>query len=183
MHTLWLHVTRLGLAELITLLLTAAIAWAGVAQAALAKRQAVTADRLLELQKAIEQQRNQVWVFPRVSGDTGPAGQLTLLEISNLSEVGIWIEKITLHLDVLPGSPNRAHARLIQKPLASMVTMPIMDFSQEIFLLVAAIGPGLRPVTFWAEVEFWAKGAWKTEPTIHYSADVNRTSVQNLRPC
>jgi hypothetical protein len=171
-----------GFTDIVTILLTAAIAYTGWRQVKTAEKQDETAKNLLKLQQIIEEQRNQAWIFLRIVSFVQTALQFAALEISNLSEVGIWIEKITVHLEVPSGMPNKAHALPVEKPLASMGTMPISNLSQEIFLLVAAPGAERQPVTFWAEVEYWAKGTWRSELTIHYSADVNQWSIQNPRP-
>jgi len=154
------------LTDTLTVLLTAAIAYTGWRQLKTAEKQDETAKNLLALQKTIEEQRNQAWIFLRVIGFAQAAAERARLEISNLSEVGIWVEKITVHLAVPHGTPNRAHAVLIQKPLG----------------LVGAKGADAKQVTFWADVEFWAKGKFRTEPTIRYSADIDEWRIQNLRP-
>ncbi|HTZ74510.1 MAG TPA: hypothetical protein VMB47_11360 [Candidatus Aquilonibacter sp.] len=170
------------LTDTLTVLLTAAIAYTGWRQLKTAEKQDETAKNLLALQKTIEEQRNQAWIFLRVIGFAQAAAERARLEISNLSEVGIWVEKITVHLAVPHGTPNRAHAVLIQKPLASMAIMPIEAISPELFGLVGAKGADAKQVTFWADVEFWAKGKFRTEPTIRYSADIDEWRIQNLRP-
>jgi hypothetical protein len=174
MHWHWLT-------DLLTILLTGAIAWAGWKQAKLAEQQAVTAANLLSLQNEIEKQRNTASIFLRVHGFVQSRRHFVVLEMSNLSEVGIWIEKITVHLKVSAGLPNKAHTLSVAEPLASMGKKSIDDFSQEIFLLVAAPGSEFTTVTFWADVEFWAKGTFRSESTIVYSADVNQWNVENLR--
>jgi len=177
MHWHWHWVT-----DSVTILLTAAIAWAGWRQAELAKQQAATAANLLNLQNEIERQRNTASIFLRVHGFIQSSRHLAVLEISNLSEVGIWIETITVHLKVPAGLPDQGHALSIAEPLASMGKKSIDNFSQEIFRLVAAPGAEFTTVTFWADVEFWAKGKFRSESTIAYSGDVNQWSIENLRP-
>jgi hypothetical protein len=174
MHWLWL-------ADTLSLLLTGAIAWAAVTQTLLAHRQAVTSENLLSLQQTIEKQRTTAWIFLRVNSIQRAPHEQAILDISNLSEVGVWIEKITVNVQVPAGSANQDHTLPILSPLKSMGTMRVENFPQEIFLLVAATGAVLKNIVFSVDVEFWAKGSYRSESTSVYSADVNQWSIQNLR--
>jgi len=158
--------------DIINVVLTAAIAWAGY-------RQYVVSNGLLKLQETIEKERHASWLFFRVKPQFAGGHNTAILEVSNLSQMGVWIEHVTVHFVVPPNTPNRAHTLVLQRKLNSFETLPI-DLREEITLL-AAVGLGVRTVTFWTEVHYWGQGVYKTEPTTRYVVDVDPSHVSNVR--
>ncbi|HET9400627.1 MAG TPA: hypothetical protein VFO34_06725 [Candidatus Acidoferrales bacterium] len=90
-----LHVVRVmsgWLPVVINSLLTAAIAYAGY-------RQYVVAQKLFDLQNAIETQKNKVSLFLRIKvreRDNVHGLRSAVVEVSNLSPFGIWLESLTI---------------------------------------------------------------------------------------
>lgn len=175
MHWRWLT-------DLITILLTAAIAWAGWRQAVTAEKQDATAKSLLSLQKTIEDQRNKIWVFLRMQPSVEGGLNTVVVEIANLSQVGIWLEQLKVHLDdVSTPVPDKIHPQRLESVLGSLKTEKI-----DIRIAINAV-TGIQPnqariVTIWAEVEFWANGEWHTEKTTRFSVKTEQFRVTDLRP-
>lgn len=157
----------------INILLTAAIAWAGY-------RQYVVANRLLKLQNAIEEQRNKVWLFLRIKQSAHAGRNTAMLEITNLSLTGIWLEKVSVHLVTEKSAPNKAHGVMVEKQLRSSEAAGV-DISATVRLLAGIMHGERKPVTAWVAVEFWANGAWHVESTNHYSMDVEYVHVSNIK--
>jgi hypothetical protein len=175
MHWRWLTDT-------LTILLTAAIAWAGWRQAVTAEKQDATAKNLLKLQQTIEEQRNKIWVFLRVKPYFIHGHTTAVVEIANLSQVGIWLEKLIIHLDDASAAvPDRAHSEVLEKVLGSLGTTDI-DI-QAAANVVGDIQPGQeRQITIWVEVEFWANGEWRHTPrTPRYSMKTSMIQVRDLK--
>src|SRR5258707_3433421 len=109
--------------NIVNILLTAAIAFAAIMQW-------LVSARLLQLQRLIEDQRTKAWLFLRLKPTARAGHQTALLQISNLSQAGVWIEEARLHLqlascdktesfpieDVLPTS--QVHSGFDIRPMA-----------------------------------------------------------------
>ena len=85
----------------VNLLLTAAIAFAAIMQW-------VVSNRLLRLQRTVEEQHSKAWIFLRARPSSAAGHNTAVLEISNLSQVGVWVEKVMVNLEVQAGAPNKA---------------------------------------------------------------------------
>jgi hypothetical protein len=157
----------------INVLLTAAIALAAIMQW-------VVSGRLLSLQKVIEDQRTKAWLFLRLKPSALHGHATALLEISNLSQVGVWLEKVTVHLEVPAGTPNKAKAVQIENVLPPMQTGAGVDIRSEVHSLVQPNGRQVPAIT-WVEAEFWVNGQWQRERTGRYSMNVDGNHLQDVR--
>jgi hypothetical protein len=154
--------------------LTFAIAFAAIMQW-------VVSARLLSLQKVVEEQRTKAWLFLRLKPSAIQGHATALLEISNLSQVGVWLENATVHLEVPQGAPNKAKAIAIEHVLPPMETGDGVDIRALVQLLAE---PNGRQVvaTIFVEAEFWTNGLWRRERTGRYSMNVDGNHLQDIRP-
>ncbi len=154
--------------------LTAAIAFAAIMQW-------VVTDRLFKLQAVVEDQRTKAWLFLRLKPCPMHGHSTALLEISNLSQVGVWLEKVTVHLEVPAGAPNKSEALPLENLLAPMTTRSGVDIRALVHALVQPKG-GQIPATVWAGIEFWANGVWRHEKTSRYAMSVDESHLTEVRP-
>lgn len=163
-----------GLSTTLMILLTAAIAWAGRRQAITADKQDETARNLLKLQETIEQQRNRISVFLQLRTVQEMGWSTVALEISNLSQTGIWLEHMTIHCQ------TKAVGRTVtlRKILPAFTTDPNNDIRIPITALVAVppAGSGPAMMDVWAEVKSWANGEWRIEETTKYKVEGDTTA-------
>jgi hypothetical protein len=152
--------------------LTAVIAFAAIMQW-------IVSGRLLNLQKAVEDQRTKTWLFFRLKPTALGGHGTAQLEVSNLSQVGVWLEKVTLHLEV-PRTPNKAIAILIETVLSPMHTKPDVDIRAAVHELVEPKGRQVLAIVS-AEVEFWANGLWRQESTNRYSMLVDESHLLDVK--
>jgi hypothetical protein len=134
---------------------------------------------VFKLQKAIEKDRSSVSFFPRFKEVVEGTSPGIVLEISNLNEVGAWLEQV--RLEVHFGSPDQKRARAIpiEKVLPRWETESI-HVSDYILELVDAGIAGM-PATAFAEAEIWAKGKLHKESTIVYRVKVSQKYVTELQ--
>ena len=143
--------------------------------------QYVVARRIFKLQKSIEENQNRAWLFLRIKQTTSQHQDIAQLEITNLSQSGAWLEKATIRLGVPQGERNLGHALMLETQLGSSSELPV-DISGEIRVLAELRDGGKKSIVAWAEVEFWANGAYHTEPTIRYSIDLDHLHVWSVQP-
>ena len=157
----------------VNLLLTAAIAFAGWMQWRVY-------DRLFKHEQAVEDQRTKAWLFLRLKPNSAHGHSTALLEISNLSQVGVWLETVTVHLEVPAGAQNKAESILLENLLPPMTTRAGVDIRALVHALVQPKG-GQLPATVWAEIEFWANGLWRQEKTGRYAMSVDDSHLTEVR--
>jgi hypothetical protein len=158
----------------VNVLLTGAIAFAGIMQW-------LVSGRLLDLQRVVENQHTKVWLFLRMKGAPLSGHDSAQVQISNLSQVGVWVEKVTVHVEVPAGTPNKAKAILIECILPPMLTKADVDIRAAVHEMVQ---PGVTqvPATVHVEVEFWVNGLWQREKTSRYSMVVQDQHLRNVKP-
>jgi|SRR5579862_7120754 len=163
----------LSFSTVVNLLLTAAIAYAGVMQWRVSKA-------LLKLQQVVESQRTKAWTFLRLKQSVAQGHNTAVLQISNLSQVGVWIEKVTVHLETPSGAPNKAEVIQLETVLAPMASQYI-DIRLEVQRLVEPKGTEVRAIVL-LEAFFWANGEWQNEKTGRYSMNVGNAHVSKVTP-
>lgn len=140
------------------------------------------ATRILKLEETIERRRTEARLFLRVKHVISANQQLARLEIANLSQTGVWLEKATVHVAVPPGSPNRGHALMLETKLCCCEEQGV-NLNDELRIASGLeIGSANSRMIAWVDVEFWANGSYHTESSNRYSIDIGPFHVLGVKP-